>query len=162
MRMERSLVGLILWTLVICGACNLTGGPEGTYTINRERTREGFERYAMQTITQLVGEEKANSNEFVAERKKMQEEAFAVVDQISLELHLERGGKFHGQTKLDEETESFEGTWALHGNNLEMTTVTRNGKQLSSPKVEAIHHEDGHLSYQDAEVPFPFLVLSKQ
>ncbi len=102
MRMERSLAGLVLWTLVICSGCNLIDGPEGTYTIDRERTREGFERYALQTFTQLVGEEKANSNEFVAERKKMQEETFAVVDQISLELHLERGGKFHGQTKLGE------------------------------------------------------------
>ena len=162
MRVERSLAGLVLWTLVICGGCNLIGGPEGTYTIDRERTREGFERYAMQTFTQLVGEEKANSNEFVAERKKMQEETFAVVDQISLELHLERGGKFHGQTKLGEETESFEGTWTLRGDKLETTTVSKNGKQLSSPRAEVVHYEDGRLSYQDTEVPFPFLVLSRQ
>ncbi|HKH46917.1 MAG TPA: hypothetical protein VKM72_19850 [Thermoanaerobaculia bacterium] len=155
MRVERSLAGLVLLVFLIHGGCDLIGGPEGTYTIDRERTRAGFERYAAQTITQLVGED-------AAERKKMQEEAGAVLDQISLELHLEPGGKFHGKSELGEERESFEGTWTLRGDKLETTTVSKNGKQLSSPRIETVHYEDGRLSYQDAEVPFPFLILSKQ
>ncbi len=161
MRVRRSLSGLILLVFVICGGCGLIGGPEGTYTIDRERTRAGVERYAVQTVAQIVGEEKAKSEEFAPMRQKMQEEAGTIVDQISIELHLERGGKFHGESKVAEETESVEGTWTLSGDKLEMTTVSKNGKPLSSPKTEALHYEDGRLSYQDAEVPFPFLVLSK-
>lgn len=163
MRFERSFAGLaVLLILMITGGCGLVGGPEGKYTIDRERTSAGLERYAVQTFTQIVGEEKAKSNEFAVARKKMQEEAGAVIDQISLEVHLERGGKLHGQSSLGEEKESFEGTWTLRGDKLETTTVSKNGKQLSSPKTEALHYEDGRLSYQDAEVPFPFLVLSRQ
>ncbi len=45
---------------------------------------------------------------------------------------------------------------------LETTTVSRDGKQLSSPKVETVHYENGRISYQDVEVPFPLLVLSRQ
>jgi len=162
MRVERSLVCFILLASMACGGCGLIGGPEGTYTIDQERTRAGIEHYATQTLVQLVGEEKAKSNEIVPMKKKMMEETISMMEQISLELHLERGGKFHGQSKLGDESESFEGTWTLRGDKLETTTVSKNGKPLSSPKVETVHYEGGRLSFQDTEDPLPFIVLSKQ
>jgi hypothetical protein len=155
MRAERSLSTFVFLVFMACGGCGLLGGPEGTYTLDRERTKAGMERYAVQTIAQLAGEEKI-------ERKKFLEEAGTIIDQISVEIHLDRGGKFRGQSKLDVLKETFEGTWTLQGDKLETKTVSKNGTQLPSPKVEALHYEDGRLSYQDADVPFPFLVLSKQ
>jgi len=160
MRVERSLAGLGL-IFMIFGGCGLIGGPEGTYTVDRERTRVGLERYALQTITQTVGKEKAESAEFAPMRKKMQEETGSVIDHISVELHLEPGGKFHAKTKLGKDEESAEGTWVLRGDKLETTTVSKDGKALSSPKVEALHYEDGRLSFQDTEIPFPF-IFSRQ
>jgi hypothetical protein len=162
MRAERSWKGLALGLLVVCSGCNLIGGPEGTYKIDRERTKEGFERYAVQALAQVVGAERANSSELAEKRKELQEEAGALIEQMELELHLERGGQFHAQSRFGEETESATGTWALRGEKLETTTVSKNGKPLSSPKVEALHYENGRLSFQDSEVPFPFLVLSRQ
>lgn len=162
MRVERSWMGLVLWLLVVCSGCNLMGGPEGTYKIDRERTKEGLERYAVQALTQVVGAEKANSSELAEKRKELQVEAGALIEQIEVELRLERGGQFHAQSRLGEETENATGTWALRGDTLETTTISKNGKPLSSPKVEALHYENGRLSLQDAEVPFPFIVLSRQ
>jgi hypothetical protein len=151
---------LLLVVLPVFIAC---GGVEGHYTLDRELTTAGMERFAdrelTKTFTQMYGEN-AKVPEDV--REKAKEEMRVFLAQLDMDIHLKPEGTFSSSARMEKETEDAEGSWKLNGDQLEITTTRKNGKNLESPKTEALHYRDGRLSYDDPEAQHPFLVLSRQ
>jgi hypothetical protein len=153
----------ILVALTFFTACGFLGGPEGHYAIDRKLSSAAIDRYAEQQLTEVVAQVRgANAKVSDTALQQMKEASHSIIDQMVIDFNLDSGGKFRGSSTIEKSTDTSEGTWILHGDTLELTETSQNGKPLAKPKTELFHYDHGRLTFEDAKNSLPFLILSKQ